>query len=56
MDVPLPSVDRPEYERDLAAAKVVLGEEAFAAAWAEGVAMSLQQAIDYALEEEEGRS
>jgi len=34
------------------AARAALGEEAFAAAWAEGRAMTLEQAIAYALEEE----
>jgi predicted ATPase/DNA-binding SARP family transcriptional activator/DNA-binding CsgD family transcriptional regulator len=44
------------YEGRLAAARSRLGdEEAFAAAWAEGKAMSLEQAIEYAFSEEEDR-
>jgi hypothetical protein len=35
----------------VSAAHQALGEEAFAAAWAEGRAMSLEQAVAYALEE-----
>jgi hypothetical protein len=39
------------YERQMAAARASLGEEAFAAAWAEGRALSLEAAASYALEE-----
>jgi len=38
-----------EYERTMAAGRAALGEAAFAAAWAEGRAMSLEQAAEYAL-------
>jgi non-specific serine/threonine protein kinase len=41
-----------EYERALAVSRAALGEAAFAAAWAQGRAMSLGQAVDYALGEE----
>jgi DNA-binding CsgD family transcriptional regulator len=42
------------YEGHLTTARSQLGEEeAFAAAWAEGKAMSMEQAIEYALSEEE---
>jgi hypothetical protein len=41
--------EREEYERDLAVARSHLDERAFAAAWAEGQAMSLDQACAYAL-------
>ena len=37
--------DRFEYQRNLAAIRAVLGEAAFAAAWAEGQALTLEQAI-----------
>ncbi len=37
------------YERAVAAARAGLGEERFAAAWAEGRAMPVEQAIEYAL-------
>jgi hypothetical protein len=39
----------PEYERTVAEGRAAMGETAFAAAWAEGRAMSLEQAVDYAL-------
>lgn len=43
-----------DYEGHLTLARSQLGEEeAFAAAWAEGKAMSLEQAIEYALGTEE---
>jgi hypothetical protein len=48
---PLPSIDRADYDRSVAAARVVLGEEAFLAAWAAGRAMTMEQAVAYALEE-----
>jgi hypothetical protein len=38
-------------ERDVAATRAALGEDAFAAAWAAGAALSLEQAIAYALEQ-----
>src|SRR5262249_52408681 len=42
---------RATYERAMAIARAQLGEDAFAAAWAAGRAMTLEQAIAYALEE-----
>ena len=36
---------RAAYERCIAAVREVLGEERFASAWAEGQAMTLEQAI-----------
>ncbi|MBS1253930.1 MAG: putative HTH-type transcriptional regulator [Anaerolineales bacterium] len=45
---PLSPVDRPEYQRSLTAARTRLDEDAFAAAWGEGRAMTLEQAIVYA--------
>jgi hypothetical protein len=36
----------------VAAAQAGLGDEAFAAAWAEGRAMILEQAVAYALDEQ----
>jgi len=41
--------DPAEYER--AAARAELGKAAFAAAWAEGRAMTPEQAVAYTLEE-----
>ncbi len=43
--------NRDDYERDLAAARAQLDEGAFAAAWAEGRAMSLELTVGYALAE-----
>jgi hypothetical protein len=48
---PLPSAERTDYDRDVAAVRAQLGEAAFAKAWAEGRAMTLEPAIDYALKE-----
>jgi tetratricopeptide (TPR) repeat protein len=47
--------ERVDHERSVAAAaaRAVLGEEAFAAAWAEGRAMPLDEALRLALEEGE---
>ncbi len=39
------------YERDEGEARTALGDEVFAAAWAEGKTMTLEQAIAYALED-----
>jgi predicted ATPase/Tfp pilus assembly protein PilF len=44
---PLPS--RIDYENDVAAVRAQLSEEAFAAAWAEGRKMAMEEAIEYAL-------
>jgi tetratricopeptide (TPR) repeat protein len=41
--------DRADYEQTLAAAREALGEAAFTAAWAEGQALSLEEAIAAAL-------
>ncbi|HEX6736765.1 MAG TPA: tetratricopeptide repeat protein, partial [Vicinamibacteria bacterium] len=43
-------VERGTYERQLAAARTQLDEGAWSAAWAEGRAMPLEQAVAYALE------
>jgi tetratricopeptide (TPR) repeat protein len=46
---PLPPVARAAYERDVGALRAQMGEAAFAAAWAAGQAMPLEQASDAAL-------
>jgi predicted ATPase/DNA-binding SARP family transcriptional activator len=46
-----PVADPAEYDRTVAAARGALGEEAFAAAWATGRALSLDEAITYALDD-----
>jgi tetratricopeptide (TPR) repeat protein len=48
----LQAPERAEHDGYVAAARAQLGEEAFAAAWAEGYGMSLEQAHAYALGEE----
>ena len=50
---PLLPGDRPRYERQLAAARSLLDEEVWEAAWEEGGVMTLDEAVSYALEEEE---
>ena len=48
---PLPQSDRPRYDRRVAAARAALGDDAaFDHAWQEGRALTLEQAIDLALE------
>jgi DNA-binding CsgD family transcriptional regulator len=42
---PLPPVERVPYNRVIAAARTQLGEQAFAAAWAEGRTLSPEQAL-----------
>lgn len=52
----LPAIDSLyDYERHVAAARSQLGEEPFLAAWAEGRAMTPEQAVEYALEKPETR-
>jgi predicted ATPase/class 3 adenylate cyclase/DNA-binding CsgD family transcriptional regulator len=45
MGAPIPPVYRAEYDHSVAAARAQLGERAFAAAWAEGRTMTLEQAL-----------
>ena len=45
MGTPIPPVYHGDYERSIAAARVQLGEKAFAAAWAEGRKMTPEQAF-----------
>jgi non-specific serine/threonine protein kinase len=49
---PLPPEPRPYYERSMAAARVLLGEAEWEAAFAEGMAMSAEEAAEYALSDE----
>jgi predicted ATPase/DNA-binding SARP family transcriptional activator len=49
--MPLHPAHQAAYERDVAAVRAALGEEAFATAWAEGRAMTFEQVAAYALEE-----
>ena len=52
MEVPLPPVDGAGNEEPLHAARFGLGEEAFATAWTEGRAMTLERAVTFALEDQ----
>ncbi len=45
MGWPLPPAKRAKHDRTVAAARRALGEEAFAAAWVRGHALSLEEAI-----------
>jgi predicted ATPase/DNA-binding CsgD family transcriptional regulator len=45
IDIPIPLVERADYERSVAAARVHLGERAFAAAWAQGRTKTPEQAL-----------
>jgi hypothetical protein len=51
MGVVLPPVDQPHRDRALETAQDALGEAGFAAAWAEGEALALEQAVERALAE-----
>ena len=55
-DAPLPPTEREKFERDIAPVSAALGEEGVATAVAEGQAMTLDQAINYALTWAQGRS
>lgn len=48
---PVPPADRALHERHLKDARAQLGEEAFAVAWREGGAMTMEQALTSALEQ-----
>ncbi len=48
----LPPHQRPRYERRVAAVGDALDQEAFAAAWARGEAMSIEEAVAYALNDD----
>ena len=50
MDAVLDAADRIEYERNLAYGRGQVTEERWARAWSEGRALTLEQALDYALE------
>ena len=54
MGTPLPPVEQPSYETTVQMTKAALGEAAFAAAWAAGQALTLEQAVAEALADEMG--
>ena len=47
----LPPHNRTDYDRNVAAAQALTDQVTFAAAWAEGRMLSLEQAAAYALDE-----
>ena len=47
-------VDRLEFDRNVAAVRALLNEEVFRVVWAEGRAMTLEQAIEYTLKVPDG--
>jgi non-specific serine/threonine protein kinase len=49
--VPIAPHEREQRDRDLSEARQALGEEAFTSAWERGRAMTMEQAIEYALQE-----
>jgi predicted ATPase/DNA-binding SARP family transcriptional activator len=51
MGLPRPPAERAEHEHCVAAVRTAMCEGAFAAAWAEGRALTLEDAVRYALEE-----
>ena len=53
ISAPRPAAHRAAYERILATARAQLDETTFAATWAEGKAMTAEQAMEYALSKEE---
>ncbi len=54
--ITMPRPERGDQEHFEKTAREGLGDEAFSAAWAEGRAMTLEQAIEYALKDDEGAS
>jgi predicted ATPase/class 3 adenylate cyclase len=52
IELPRVPSDQEQFDREVAEARSALGEAAFAAAWDEGHAMILEQAVEYALKGE----
>ena len=51
---PLTLQERPRHDRQVAAARTAIGDDAaFDSAWREGRAMTLEQVVQYALEEKD---
>ncbi|MBV9404964.1 MAG: tetratricopeptide repeat protein [Acidobacteriaceae bacterium] len=51
IQTPVPPVDRASYADALQATRSTLGDETFEIMWAQGHAMTLEQAVEYALED-----
>ncbi len=54
LNSPMTSTERSEYDQNIATLRTQMDEFDFAAAWAEGRAMTMEQAIDFALKESNG--
>jgi predicted ATPase/class 3 adenylate cyclase len=50
IDIPMTAMERVEYDREIADLKAGMDEKVFSSAWAEGRALTMEQAIDCALE------
>jgi hypothetical protein len=48
--IPMSEVEQVEYDREVADLKANMGEREFASLWAEGRSMTMEQAIQFALE------
>jgi non-specific serine/threonine protein kinase len=48
---PMPTYEHNKYERNVAEARLALGEEAFSAAWERGRAMTMDEAVALAIGE-----
>jgi tetratricopeptide (TPR) repeat protein len=50
LEIPVPAVSQPDYERNLRGIHKAMGEVTFNAAWEEGKKMTLEQALELAME------
>jgi predicted ATPase/class 3 adenylate cyclase len=50
INIPMMPTERPEYDREVNDLRANMDEAAFSKAWAEGRALTMEQAIEYALE------
>jgi hypothetical protein len=48
--MPVPTYERTQYEQNMEMSRKNLDDATFTKVWAEGRAMTMEQAIDYALE------
>ncbi len=53
---PMPAYDRARFDRDVSRVRALLEEETFATAWNAGKNMTVEQAVNYALQEQSGRT
>jgi tetratricopeptide (TPR) repeat protein len=56
LSLPLTPDDRRAYEESITAARAALGEHGFAVVWAQGQAMTLEQAADFALSDDSSQA